>query len=177
MKITRILVTIIMIVGMSVAFGGCGSTSTTSEVPDTIAFQSFDLKGNEVSSGELFGENRVTMVNFWGTFCGPCIEEMPELEKINREYKDRGAAVIGAIVDVTVNDDSLRSDAEEIVSRTGVKYTNVQGWDGFEELLPEGAVPTTYFVDSSGRILGDHILGADIEGYRKALDKYLSEAE
>lgn len=51
---------------------------------DKISFTATDFKGNPVTS-EIFAKNKLTMVNIWGTFCGPCIREMPDLARINKE--------------------------------------------------------------------------------------------
>lgn len=199
MKLSRIWFTIVMMAFMAVAFAGCGSNSNGSDAAGdadtaaeaetaietestanetettTMEFETMDLDGNKVSSKELFAENKVTMVNFWGTFCGPCIQEMPEIEDINREYSKKGAGIIGVLVDVTEENGSLTGDAKAIIDDTGVTYGNYLGWSGFEGFLPELAVPTTWFVDGEGNVIGEHIVGADPQKYRKALDEYLSE--
>ena len=70
----------------------------------TYSFNSIDLDGNEISS-ELYSNNKITMVNIWGTFCGPCIREMPDLAKLNQEYKSKGVEIIGIPIDIA--DDSV----------------------------------------------------------------------
>ena len=93
MKMTKIWITIVMMAIMTVAFTGCGNSDDGSgslEDGDaavgtettTVEFETVDLDGKTVSSRELFAENKVTMINFWGTFCGPCIREMPELAEL-----------------------------------------------------------------------------------------------
>ena len=188
MKMTKIWITIVMMAIMTVAFAGCGNSDDGSgslEDGDaavgtettTVEFETVDLDGKTVSSRELFAENKVTMINFWGTFCGPCIREMPEIEEIYREYSGKGVGIIGALVDVTVDDDSLTGDAKAIVNETGVTYMNLLGWNGFDEFIPEGAVPTTWFVDGEGNVIGEYIVGADPQKYRKALDEYLADGQ
>ena len=44
----------------------------------SYTFESQDLDGNKITS-DIFSNNIITMINIWGTFCGPCIREMPEL--------------------------------------------------------------------------------------------------
>ena len=70
----------------------------------TYSFNSIDLDGNEISS-ELYSNNKITMVNIWGTFCGPCIREMPDLAKLSQEYKSKGVEIIGIPIDIA--DDSV----------------------------------------------------------------------
>ena len=142
-------------------------------IGQTVSFETTDLDGNPISSSELFAQNEITMINIWGTFCGPCINEMPELEQLNREYADQGVAIVGLLVDVTESDDSMLPDAQEIIEDTGVTYPSLKGWDGFEDQLPAPGVPMTYFVDSSGKLVGEPVLGADVTLYRQTLDDLL----
>ena len=53
------------------------------------AFTAADLEGNPVSE-EIFKDYDLTMINIWATFCGPCISEMPDLGKLNEEWKEKG---------------------------------------------------------------------------------------
>ena len=66
---------------------------------EKITFSGSDLNGNPVTI-EIFAENKVTMLNIWGTFCGPCIREMPDLAKLNKENKDKNFEVVGIIIDI-----------------------------------------------------------------------------
>ena len=53
-----------------------------------------DLKGEKVVSS-IFSENDLTLVNVWNKGCIPCIEELPILDELNNEYKDKGVAIKG----------------------------------------------------------------------------------
>lgn len=126
-----------------------------------------DLDGKEVKLADLISENKVTMLNFWGTFCGPCIREMPGLGELERKYKDQGFEILGMtsdIVDAKGNyDDDLIEDAKDIVADTKVAYPILVT---SRELLDYGkftAFPTTYFVDSAGNMLMEPIVGSKAE--------------
>ena len=116
---------------------------------DKITFSSVDLNGNTVTD-KLFTENKITMVNIWGTFCPPCIGEMPELGKWAREMP-QDAQIIGLVCDVIGSDDKL------------LKY--LEGVD---------AVPTTIFVDSDGNIIGEKVVGADVAKYKEQVKRLLT---
>lgn len=60
---------------------------------------------------------------------------------------------------------------------TGVTYTNLLTWDGVNDMLPSVATPTTYFVDSNGKLIGDPIMGANPAKYKEKMEEYLSKAE
>ena len=177
--VLALLLTFSMIFAMTGCGGGSGSSGSGDQSAQTagssISFQTTDLDGNAVDSKDLFAKNKITMINIWGTYCGPCVEEMPEIEVISKEYADKGAAVAGLVVDVTETDDSKLADAEDIVKTTGVTYLNLKAWDGSNSQLPAPGTPTTYFVDSEGNLVGDPIVGANVAKYRETLDGLLAE--
>ncbi len=137
------------------------------------AFDSEDLYGNAVSS-DIFAEKDVTMVNCWGTFCPPCIGEMPDLQALSEKLPDN-AQMIGIVIDVAQFDDSLRSDGVSIVEEAGVKFTNVILDDALAETFSPQIqyVPTTFFVDSQGKLLCDPVIGASIDAYVTQLEALL----
>ena len=147
------------------------------EKEEDVSFETIDLDGNTVNSKDLFAQNKVTMINIWGTTCGPCVNEMPVLEQMNKEFQARGGAVVGLVDDVRVNDQQYLEDAKSIVKDTGVTYLNLCSWDGFDEMLACIGTPTTYFVDSHGKLLGEPVLGAYPEKYKEFMEEYLSKAE
>ena len=150
---------------------------TGTEEGTVISFETLDLNQNPVKSESLFSQNKVTMINIWSTTCGPCIEEMPELEKLNKDFQAKGGAIVGLVDDVWVSNTKYLDEAKSIINDTGVTYTNLCAWDGYDDVLEAVGTPTTYFVDSKGKLLGDPILGAHPDKYVELMDKYLSTAE
>jgi thiol-disulfide isomerase/thioredoxin len=142
-----------------------------------LSFETIDLDGKPVDSKALFAQNKVTMINIWGTTCGPCINEMPELEEMNKEFQQKGGAIVGLVDDVWVSNMKYLDEAKEIVNDTGVTFTNLCAWDGYNDVLSAVGTPTTYFVDSNGKILGDPILGASPDKYRERMEEYLAQAK
>ena len=134
----------------------------------TVSFETTDLDGNPVSSEELFRDKRVTMINFWATWCPYCVAELPELEKFNNAMKAHGCQVIGVCED----GDENAEEARRILSENGVTYTNLVFTENMNSMFPHQLLPTTYFVDSEGRILTEPVTGCDFE---ELTDK-LSEA-
>ena len=138
-----------------------------------MAFETVDLEGNPVSSEELFGSHKITIVNVWASWCMPCIGELPELEKMNARIGDLDCAVVGVLLDGD-EEEALR-EAKDILKKKGVTYTNLLPPENFGEFFAGGAIPATYFVNRDGEILGDEIRGAYIEQYEKRLMEYLSD--
>ena len=144
------------------------------DFPDNIAdFTTTDLKGNEVTS-DIFAEKDVTLVNIWATFCDPCIEEMPELQAVSESMPDN-AQLIGIVGDVK----HMRSDeyieALTLVEQNGITYTNLIADRSMKFMDKILFVPTTVLVDSEGNVIGDPIIGNEVEKYKKALADYLNK--
>lgn len=150
------------------------------------SFTSVDMDGNEVSEA-IFGDKDVTVLNVWATFCGPCIAEMPELAELAEGLPDN-AQVIGVVIDTPPagTKDGAAIDlwggaaenidlAKEICGETGVKYTNILASESVSQAFGSvEAVPTTFILDKSGNIICKPFIGADVEGYKKAVEEYLA---
>lgn len=121
-------------------------------------FDTQTLEGEPVTE-EIFGEADLTMVNIWGTFCGPCIEEMPYLGELSREYADRGFQIVGMVCDVT---EAGNETALQIVEETKADYTNVIASEDLmmNALQYVSSVPTTVFLDKEGNVVGEVYSGA-----------------
>lgn len=139
------------------------------EAGSILSFEATDLDGNPVTSEELFAQSKVTMVNIWASWCVPCISEMPELDEIARQLKDEGLSVVTYCSDATSSE--VIEKAREIVG--AYSFTNLAASPSGKAALIARATPTSYFVDSEGRVLGDIVEGADMEGYARALNAYL----
>ena len=138
------------------------------------AFTSFDVQGNPVTD-QIFANAELTVVNVWGTFCGPCIREMPELAKWNASLPD-GVQLVGIISDIRSPDETEAvAEARNIIDGAGVTFINVLASDDLQVFLSGiQFVPTTFLVDGKGNIIGEPIIGADVKKYRKAVSDYLA---
>ena len=132
---------------------------------DKVSFSTKSLEGKEISD-DMFAKNKVTMLNIWGTFCPPCIKEMPDLAKLNEANKEKGVEVAGIVIDLTDRNGNIipqaKKDADTIIAKTGANYTHiVPSKDMMNGLLRNvQAVPTTIFVNSEGKIIGQIYMGA-----------------
>ena len=69
-----------------------------------------DIDGNQVS-GDIFSGHRLTMLNIWATYCGPCTSEMPDLQSLNGQYASFGKVIEGLdVVDAIADVDTDRYD-------------------------------------------------------------------
>lgn len=132
---------------------------------EILGFTVYDRDQNETRLAEYVRGNKVTMLNFWGTFCGPCINEMPDLADIERKYKDKGFEIVGVTTDaMDYYNGSLMpdimADADEIIKQTNVEYPVVYAGPELIEYTNITAVPTTFFVDRKGNLLSAPAVGS-----------------
>ena len=139
-----------------------------------LSFETTDVYGNAVSSADLFAGHKVTMINLWATWCQPCRNEMPELEALNKEFAEKDCQIIGICTDL--NDDTAQQ-ATRILEEKGVTYINVKQTDELAKTLLTISMPTTYFVDSEGRVLTTPVKGANFDKYREKLEEALKTVE
>lgn len=157
-----------------------GKPIEKSDLTKFPAFDGKDLAGNEVKSSTLFGENTVTVVNFWFTTCSLCVGELAELEALNKQLAEKGGAVVGINSFTLDGDKTAIAEAKDILTKKGVSYKNI--W--FDSKSEAGeftsglySYPTTYVVDKNGNIVGEPIVGA-ITGQKQAqtLQKLIDQA-
>lgn len=142
-------------------------------IGQTVEFESTDLDGNVVRSADLFKDNKVTMINIWGTWCSNCMNEMGELAEIHRRLQEKGCGIIG----IEYERDTTESTAEmarKVLADNGVTYPNV--WMPKDNPVFDQVknFPFSLFVDSEGRILTFPIKGAAVKDYEPTIEKLLA---
>ena len=149
--------------------------TNTKKIPDKMpAFSAKDLEGNTVTDS-IFGEKDLTVVNIWGTFCNPCVGEMPELGEWAKEMPEN-VQMVGLIVDINGEEDTEHQElAITITERAGAEFTQIIANEDFNEIMRwVTGVPTTLFVDKEGNIVGDPIVGANVKGYKNFVEEYIN---
>ena len=130
--------------------------------------------GKQMSLKDLKGN--VVLVNFWATWCGPCIREMPDLSSIYSELKDKNFKMIGMNVFQQPNSKKV----EDFLKTNPVSYPIL---DGNQELVDafsaaDGtnieAVPTTFIINKDGKISETIVGGRDKASFLKSINKYLN---
>ena len=146
-------------------------------------FAAMDLDGNEVTAETAFGGYDLVMINVWGTFCGPCIGEMPGLGEISDEMADKNIRVVGILSDALNYDGSVKedilADAKEIVEKTGADYLHIVPSEDLYFLLYQiQSYPMTFFVDENGCQVGYAYAGArDKEKWMEIIEATLAEQQ
>ena len=134
-------------------------------------FHAKDLDGNDVDSS-IISKNAVTVLNFWFNGCSPCVQELPELNKLNEELKEKGGQVIGINTDSLDGNEDGIAEAKSILEKQGAKYTNLSldsNSEAGKYATSIMAFPTTIVLDRNGNIIGEPIMGGINTGLNNAL--------
>ena len=125
-----------------------------------------DLAG-EMADVSLLRGHRLTMVNIWATYCGPCIHEMPELARLAKEMEPEGVQIVGLVSDVMQGEELRANEASlaqawKIIEDTGADYPHLLPSAALMRsvIYQTSAVPTTFFVDETGAQVGTAYVGS-----------------
>jgi len=149
------------------------SKSSDSKKED-VSFPEFSAKtveGGEISN-DIFKDSKLTVVNVWGSWCGPCVQEIPELQKLSENMKDKNVNVIGIAQDAGSNFQAVK----EVLDKSKVTYQNIIPSGPTEDFVMSlQAFPTTFFVDSQGKIVYAIQGSKNLEGFTQIVDDLLSK--
>lgn len=150
------------------------SSSKGEPAPIYITFEGTDLEGNTVSQ-EVFTQSKLTMVNVWATYCGPCLNEMPGLGELAAEYDRSEFQLIGIVSDVWEGEDQTL--VESLVQETGAAYPHLLANDSISQaiLSSVSGVPTTFFFDGEGAYLGGVVGSAEKSKWEEIVNELLEE--
>jgi peroxiredoxin len=115
-------------------------------------FTLLDLEGSPRSIRDWDGQ--VILVNFWATWCPPCVREMPAFIKLYEDYQDKGLTIIGVALD-------NKQDVIDFIDPMGVEFPILLGDQKGIKLTQEygnrlGVLPYTVIIDRQGRIVERH---------------------
>jgi len=108
-----------------------------------------NLDGKEISLSDFKG--KVIMLDFWATWCPPCVKAVPELITLHEKYKAEGFEVIGISMDHSVG------DARSFVKDKNVPYTVLMSSSKVEKQYGVINIPVTFLIDRSGKVVKKHL--------------------
>lgn len=121
-------------------------------------------QGNNIRLEDLRGE--VVMINFWATWCGPCLQEMPLLDKLYQKYQPAGFRILG------INIEKDQQKADKLAQELKLSFPILYDQDSIVSKLYEvEAMPSTVFIDRDGNFRYLHMgyRPGDEEDYKKVI--------
>jgi thiol-disulfide isomerase/thioredoxin len=129
----------------------------------------------ETTDGKVFvmsdHKDKIVLLNFWATWCGPCRGEIPDLKKLQEKFGPKGFIVLGVSTDNPLEADRVKRFVEEMQ----FNYPAFMAPESlFSTIPPPSSLPTSYLVDRSGKVVAEfvgvdpmntpeHKIGAEIE--------------
>ncbi|MCS7082823.1 MAG: TlpA disulfide reductase family protein [Bacteroidota bacterium] len=126
------------------------------QAPD---FTATDIEGRSVSLRQFRG--KVVLLDFWATWCQPCLEELPNVKALWRRYRDRGFVIIGVSLDEDVR------AWKRFVREQQLDWVHIGDGSGWRHALVQQyrvqAIPATFLLDRQGKIIARNLRGPDLE--------------
>ncbi|MGN8888525.1 TlpA family protein disulfide reductase [Blautia sp. HCP28S3_G10] len=149
------------------------------DVTSVGKFETTGIDGKTYTE-EVFSDYDLTLVNIFTTWCSPCVQEIPELQKLYEEMKEKGVGVAGVVLDAA---DENGNPDEDTVKKAGILQEKTKAEYPF--LIPDStmlngrlkginAFPETFFVDKNGNIVGDTYTGShSLDEWKEIVEKEL----
>lgn len=139
-------------------------TESTGAAPD---FALTDLDGNKVSLSDFRGQ--YVYLNFWASWCSPCKSEMPDIEKMHKEFKEEGLVVLA------VDMGEGRAAVEEFIGSNGYTFRVLLDPDqSAAEKYGVTAIPASYFIDRDGNIAEKRVGALSEEQMRTIIQQMMT---
>ena len=162
-----------------VAEDGASDQTSSEEEKYYLTFEATTTEGEAWNSDKL-ANSKMTMINVWGTYCNPCLAEMPDLGELAAEYDAAEFQIVGIICDVMETDGQDAIDAAKVlIAETKANYPHLLLNESLYTNLvgAVSAVPTTFFVRQDGSLIG-YLTGAQSkENWKTLIDQLLAEGQ
>lgn len=140
--------------------------SATAEGSRMKDFSMNGIDGKPMSIMQEIGRNKITIIDFWASWCGPCRNEMPHMVALYDKYKAKGLGIVG------ISLDNKQKDWETATKTLGIKWpqmSDLKGWDNAAaRMFNIRSIPQVIVVDQKGVILKKGLRG-------EALEKFVGE--
>ena len=124
------------------------------------------LEGEKINFSKLKGN--VVVINFWATWCGPCLIEIPNLIELQEEFKDKSVKIFG------ISTDDYEEDVLEFMTHRPFNYPVIMVEQDMFKLFPvPPGIPYTILYDKDGEIADVFIGFKPIDTFREAIEALL----
>ena len=132
------------------------------EISTISDFSAKSPDGKIINARSVVSKHKLTIIDFWASWCSPCMQEMPHMVELYHLYKDKGLGILGV---------SLDTDAEawkNAISKTGASWTHISELKRNSEIanmFGVTVIPFTMVVDKEGHVLASGLVGNDLEDF------------
>lgn len=121
-------------------------------------------------------KGKVVLVDFWATWCAPCLEGIPDLVALKNEYKDKDVEIVGISVDALTRSGATAGDVIPFMNTYKINYPIVRG----DELVINAfggiqSIPTSFLIDKTGKVIAKFERLVSKETYVENLNKILTD--
>ena len=129
-----------------------GDTYTDIRLPDP--------SGKEIALSDYVGKNKIVLIDFWESWCGPCRKEMPTVVEAYQKYKSKGFEIVGISLD---QEKGAWIQSTKALNITWPQMSDLGGWKSkAAQLYKINSIPATFLLDQNGRIIAKNLRGEEL---------------
>ena len=119
------------------------------------------MDGGELKLSDIIRDNKLTLVDCWASWCGPCRAEMPNVVSLYEKYHKKGLEIVGISFD---EDETAWKNAVKTMHMTWPQASELRSWDNImTQKYGVTSIPYTILIDSNGTIIGQQLRGEELE--------------
>ena len=135
----------------------------TEQAANNAGYIDFELPGADgkmLRLSDIVSKNKMTMVDFWASWCGPCRAEMPHVVKAYKDFHSKGLEIVGVSLDER-KDDWLNAVKE--LNMNWPQMSDLKGWNSkAAQLYHIQGIPASVLINQNGEIVGQDLRGEDL---------------
>ncbi|MCC1484558.1 TlpA disulfide reductase family protein [Winogradskyella immobilis] len=129
-------------------------------------FSAPDPEGKELAISEVYSKGKITIIDFWAAWCGPCRRENPNLVKIYDQYHDKGLEIIGVSLDGRRGQQNPKEAWIKAIEDDKLTWNHVSNLTYFDKIAQSynvNAIPAMFILDDKGAIIAKNLRGKALE--------------